>query len=99
MAQLHFLKDIFSNDGGMFAGRDEVGVLLGNPRTLKTNFKTLGEARKEIVDMGLVGVIMQVRGKFGNINWGGGRQCGQINRYGFGGMVRATNCLRLGLIE
>ena len=30
---------------GIFPGRNEVGVLIRKPRTLETNFKTLGEAR------------------------------------------------------
>ena len=39
-------------------GRNEVGVFLRNPRTLETNFKTLGEASKDSINGCVVRVIM-----------------------------------------
>ena len=43
--------------------RNEVGVFLRNPRTLETNFKTLGEASKDSINGCTVRVIMQIKGK------------------------------------
>ena len=61
----------FADYGGVISGRQEVRIFFGDPWTLETNFKPLTETSKEIVNMGKVGMIMQVRGKLREINRSG----------------------------
>jgi len=51
-------------------GTNEVGVLLRNLRTLETNFKTLGEASEDSINRYTVRVIMQIKGKLGEGQYG-----------------------------
>ena len=48
----------------------EVAVFLRNPRTLETNFKTLGEASEDSINRCMVRVVMQKKGKLGKVNRG-----------------------------
>ena len=43
-------------------------MFFGGPWTLETNSKPLSETSKEIVNVGTVRMIMQVRGKLKDIN-------------------------------
>ena len=65
-------------------GRNEVGVFLRNPRTLETNFKTLGEASNDSINGCTVRVIMQIKGKLGKVNRGGWGQLRKVFNCGFG---------------
>ena len=64
--------------------RNEVGVFPRNPRTLETNFKTLGEAGENSIDRCPVRVIMQIKGKLGKVNRGGRGQLRKVFNGGFG---------------
>ena len=63
----------FADYGGVISGRQEVRIFFGDPWTLETNSEPLSETSKEIINVGTVRMIMQVRGKLRNIN-GSGRE-------------------------
>ena len=68
----------------ILSGRNEVGVFLRNPRTLETNFKTLGEASEDSINACTVRVIKQIKGKLGKVNRGGRGQLRKVFNCGFG---------------
>ena len=64
--------------------RNEIRVFLRNPRTLETNFKTLGKASKDSLNRFPVRLIMQVKGKLRDINRGGRGQPRNVIKCVFG---------------
>lgn len=64
--------------------RNEVVIFIRNPRTLKTNFKTLGEDSEDRINRCMVRVIMQIRGKLGKVNRGGRGQLRKVLNCSFG---------------
>ena len=58
-------------------------MLLRDPRTLKTDLKSLGQTCKEEVNAHTVRVVMEIGGRDRNIDGGGRGQAGEIARYGF----------------
>ena len=71
VAQLHLFYDIFADYAGVIPGRLEVRIFFGGPWTLETNSTPLRGISKEIVNVGTVRMIMQLRGKLRDINRSG----------------------------
>ena len=91
VAKLHLFYDIFADYEGVIPGRQEVRISFGDPWTLETNCKPLNEISKEIVKVGTVRMIMQLRGKLGILI---GVEGDNFDRYlgtTSGGMARAAN--------
>ena len=65
------LRIFFADYGEVIPGRQEVRKFFGGPWTLETNSKPLSETSKEIVNVGMVRMIVHLRGKLRDINRSG----------------------------